>query len=66
VFEKVTQAMFTRRRKTLANALRAYATPGRRPSEMLARAGLDGGRRPETLTIAEIASLADAYAAAVL
>jgi 16S rRNA (adenine1518-N6/adenine1519-N6)-dimethyltransferase len=67
VFAKLTKAMFSRRRKTLANALRAYQ-PGARvePAGMLARAGIDGSRRPETLAIAEIARLADAYAGAVL
>jgi hypothetical protein len=33
---------------------------------MLASAGIDGTRRPETLSIPEIARLADAYARAVL
>lgn len=67
VFARMTQAMFTRRRKTLANALRAY-DPGAQvePAAMLARAGVDGTRRPETLTIPEIARLADTYARAVL
>jgi len=66
-FTRLTQAMFTRRRKTLANALLAYESgAGRRPGEMLARAGIDGRRRPETLTLAEIARLADAYARPVL
>jgi 16S rRNA (adenine1518-N6/adenine1519-N6)-dimethyltransferase len=66
VFARLTQAMFTRRRKTLANALRAYQGCAAEPGEMLERAALDGRRRPETLTIAEIARLADAYASAVL
>jgi 16S rRNA (adenine1518-N6/adenine1519-N6)-dimethyltransferase len=67
VFAALTQAMFTRRRKTLANALRAYG-PGAHlePADMLASAGIDGTRRPETLSIPEIARLADAYARAVL
>jgi 16S rRNA (adenine1518-N6/adenine1519-N6)-dimethyltransferase len=67
MFAKLTQAMFTRRRKTLANALRAYEPAEKvEPGAMLARAGIDGTRRPETLTIPEIARLADAYARAVL
>jgi 16S rRNA (adenine1518-N6/adenine1519-N6)-dimethyltransferase len=67
VFAKLTQAMFSRRRKTLQNALRAYE-PGAHvdPAGMLARAGIDGSRRPETLAIPEIARLADVYAGAVL
>jgi len=60
------QAVFTRRRKTMSNALLALdqgAAPGLRPSEALSRARLDGVRRPETLSIAEFARLADAYVA---
>jgi 16S rRNA (adenine1518-N6/adenine1519-N6)-dimethyltransferase len=67
VFAQLTQAMFSRRRKTLANALRAY-TPGAHldPGDLVARAGIDGSRRPETLTLPEIGRLADVYARAVL
>jgi 16S rRNA (adenine1518-N6/adenine1519-N6)-dimethyltransferase len=59
-FAGLVQAVFTRRRKTLANALLAYppaveATPAR----MLRDAGIDGGRRPETLGIPEFVRLAD-------
>jgi 16S rRNA (adenine1518-N6/adenine1519-N6)-dimethyltransferase len=85
VFADVVQAVFTRRRKTLANALLAYAgtregrerdgrgtRPGRErdgrgtgvlpsPMVVLGVADIDGSRRPETLTIAEFARLADAY-----
>ena len=61
-FEKLTQAIFTRRRKTLANALLAYA-PSRdvQVAEVLDRAALDGRRRPETLEIADLVRLADAF-----
>jgi 16S rRNA (adenine1518-N6/adenine1519-N6)-dimethyltransferase len=62
VFTAVVQAVFTRRRKTLENALRAYAVASRKPREALDVARLDGARRPETLSIAEFARLADAYA----
>jgi 16S rRNA (adenine1518-N6/adenine1519-N6)-dimethyltransferase len=58
VFERLTKAVFTRRRKTLANALRAYRADG--IAEALHRAGLDGRRRPETLDIPEFVALADA------
>ena len=73
VLERVVHAVFTRRRKTLANALlalggiptrvRQVSDPG--PTQagaraILAVAGLDGGRRPETLTVGEFARLADA------
>jgi 16S rRNA (adenine1518-N6/adenine1519-N6)-dimethyltransferase len=59
VFEALTQAIFTRRRKTLANALLAYApTPGQ-PARLLELAGIEPQRRPETLTIPELARLAN-------
>lgn len=89
LFARIVQAVFTRRRKTMANALLALddaglkdsATPEHaglkpcatskratsqrrtpiRPAEALAAAGLDGSQRPETLSIAEFAALADAY-----
>jgi 16S rRNA (adenine1518-N6/adenine1519-N6)-dimethyltransferase len=62
-FEKLTQAIFTRRRKTLANALLAYPpSSGVQVAEILGRAALDGRRRPETLAIADLVRLADAFA----
>jgi len=58
------QAIFTRRRKTLANALLAFPPAvAATPSRPLAAAGIDGARRPETLSISELARLADALAA---
>jgi 16S rRNA (adenine1518-N6/adenine1519-N6)-dimethyltransferase len=89
VFAALTKALFSRRRKTLANALLAYGAVTSRQSqvagresrvvsrkprareepaggraialrEAAARAGLDGKRRPETLTIAELVRLSDA------
>jgi len=61
VFEALVQAVFTRRRKTLANALLAFPPAVRRsPSAALKSADLDGRRRPETLSVAEFARLADA------
>src|SRR5689334_17606946 len=61
VFAAVVQAVFTRRRKTLANALLAYdrIARGSIPA-ILAAARLDGRRRPETLTVAEYVRLAGA------
>ena len=57
------QAVFTRRRKTLANALLAYQPAPRfpTPGEALALAGLDGTRRPETLSIGDFVRLSDSY-----
>jgi 16S rRNA (adenine1518-N6/adenine1519-N6)-dimethyltransferase len=64
-FAAIVQAVFTRRRKTLANALRACGdhVPRLTPADALAAAGLNGTRRPETLAIGEFARLADVYAA---
>jgi 16S rRNA (adenine1518-N6/adenine1519-N6)-dimethyltransferase len=61
ILTAMVQAVFTRRRKTLANALLAFppavaATPAR----ALREAGIDGTRRPETLSVAEFVRLADA------
>jgi 16S rRNA (adenine1518-N6/adenine1519-N6)-dimethyltransferase len=95
VFRQLVQAVFTRRRKTLANALLAFThssgpapirtgvdsgptptvdsgpTPTRtgvepesEPEYALRQAALDGRRRPETLTVAEFARLADVFSAA--
>ena len=61
VFMSIVQAVFTRRRKTLANALLAY-TDAATAARALTAAGLDGTRRPERLSVAEFARLADALA----
>src|SRR5439155_21059872 len=66
IFARLVQAVFTRRRKTLANALAAYRSRlARSIPELLASVAIDGGRRPETLSIAEFGRLADAYSADV-
>ncbi len=60
------RAAFAHRRKTLANALAAeLAPPGGRGTveTALARASLDAGRRPETLSLEEFARLAGALLA---
>jgi 16S rRNA (adenine1518-N6/adenine1519-N6)-dimethyltransferase len=57
----VVKSAFTRRRKTMSNALAAFGGARVRPADALARAGIDGSRRPETLTFAEWVRLADAY-----
>jgi 16S rRNA (adenine1518-N6/adenine1519-N6)-dimethyltransferase len=65
LFERMVRSMFTQRRKTLANALGPFAVEiGSRPATVLAAAGLDPRRRPETLEVIEIARLADTFAAA--
>jgi 16S rRNA (adenine1518-N6/adenine1519-N6)-dimethyltransferase len=61
-FEALVQAVFTRRRKTLANALLAYRPSGQAEIEAaLARAGIAGARRPETLDVADFVRLSDAF-----
>ena len=57
-FERVVRGMFLQRRKTLSNALKPVADSfGRSSSQLLDAAGIDPTRRPETLTIEEIARL---------
>jgi 16S rRNA (adenine1518-N6/adenine1519-N6)-dimethyltransferase len=61
-FAGLVRAIFTRRRKTLSNALLAFPLSARLPpAAALAQAALDGRRRPETLTIAELVRLANAF-----
>jgi 16S rRNA (adenine1518-N6/adenine1519-N6)-dimethyltransferase len=61
VFERVVRGVFLQRRKTLANALRPVADSlGRSAPQLLERAGIDGTRRPEMLTVEEVARLARA------
>lgn len=59
-FERLTKALFSQRRKTLANALKRF---DRRGAEILTRSGLDGRRRPETLSSAELGQLSDLLSA---
>ena len=63
IFAGVTGAVFSRRRKTLGNALLAYGgvTPTT-SARVLAASDIDPGRRPETLSPAELARVADAVA----
>ena len=61
VFERLVKTMFQQRRKTLANALKPLR---KNAAEIIAAAGLDGRRRPETLQVAEIARLAEQFASA--
>lgn len=57
-FERLVRTMFTQRRKTLANALKPVDPNAGR---ILAEAGFDGRRRPETLQVTEIARLAELF-----
>jgi 16S rRNA (adenine1518-N6/adenine1519-N6)-dimethyltransferase len=56
-FARIVAAAFSQRRKTLRNAVRAFAD-----TEAFARAGVDPGRRGETLSVREFIALADASA----
>jgi 16S rRNA (adenine1518-N6/adenine1519-N6)-dimethyltransferase len=63
-FAELVHAIFTRRRKTVANALLAYPPAAvLAPSQALRVANLDGRRRPETLSIPELIRLSDAFIA---
>ena len=62
-FEAMVRSMFTQRRKTLANALGSFAGDrGQRAGDVLRAAGIDPSRRPETLTLDELARLAAGFA----
>ena len=54
-FARIVAAAFMQRRKTLRNAVRAFV-----PEAAFAAAGVDAGRRGETLSVAEFVALADA------
>ena len=64
LFERMVRALFTHRRKTLLNALAPLAgiVSQRSSRELLDQAGLASGRRPETLHLEELATLADTLA----
>jgi 16S rRNA (adenine1518-N6/adenine1519-N6)-dimethyltransferase len=61
LFDRIVRTMFQQRRKTLANALKPVHS---RAADIVAGAGLDGRRRPETLQVTEIARLAEQFASA--
>jgi 16S rRNA (adenine1518-N6/adenine1519-N6)-dimethyltransferase len=66
LFEQMVRQMFGQRRKTLGNALRAFAgARGLAAHEAAAKANIDPGRRPETLHLSELAALCDVFASAV-
>jgi 16S rRNA (adenine1518-N6/adenine1519-N6)-dimethyltransferase len=55
LFARIVMGAFTQRRKTLRNAVRSLVRDG-----AFERAGIDPGRRGETLSVAEFVALADA------
>jgi 16S rRNA (adenine1518-N6/adenine1519-N6)-dimethyltransferase len=61
-FTAMVRWIFTQRRKTLVNALRRFAEErGADAAAVVATAGIDGRRRPETLQLTELARLADGF-----
>lgn len=61
-FVRMVRTMFMQRRKTVANALKPFGLEcGIDASAALATAGIDSRRRPETLELAEMAALSDAF-----
>ncbi len=65
LFEELVASLFGRRRKTLRNALRPFATQrGRQVEAVLERAMLSGSRRPETLILGELASILEVFVSA--
>jgi 16S rRNA (adenine1518-N6/adenine1519-N6)-dimethyltransferase len=58
LFERMVKAMFGQRRKTLLNALKSFDATA---PAVLALAGIDGRRRPETLQLTEMARLAELF-----
>ena len=58
VFERVVRGVFLQRRKRLLNALKPVADSfGRSAPDLLAAAGVDGTKRPEELTLRDMAQL---------
>ncbi len=60
LFDRLVRTMFSHRRKTLNNVLKAFDPAG---AAVLAIVGIDGQRRPETLSLAELSRLIDGLAA---
>jgi 16S rRNA (adenine1518-N6/adenine1519-N6)-dimethyltransferase len=59
---RMIRTVFTQRRKTLLNALKPFASEFNvSAAQALAAAGLDGRRRPETLTLEDAAALSRAF-----
>lgn len=62
MFDALVRSVFMQRRKQLANALAPFAAShGLDARRVLAGAGLDAVRRPETLQLTELARLADVF-----
>ncbi len=59
-FRRVVKTAFTQRRKQLKNTLGGLGLPGAMIEQALAEAGIEGSRRPETLSCDEFAALSSA------
>jgi len=60
-FERLVRGIFLQRRKTMLNALKPVAESfGHSAAQILAAAGVDGSKRPEELTLRDIARLSRA------
>lgn len=62
LFERMLKAMFSQRRKTMANSLKGVVP---NPAEVLDGARIDPRRRPETLSLEELARLSEQCAGAL-
>ncbi|MBL8952229.1 MAG: 16S rRNA (adenine(1518)-N(6)/adenine(1519)-N(6))-dimethyltransferase RsmA [Myxococcaceae bacterium] len=60
-FKKVVKASFAHRRKTLSNSLKGDKALEPLVAEALAKSGIDGKRRAETLSVEEFAALERAF-----
>jgi 16S rRNA (adenine1518-N6/adenine1519-N6)-dimethyltransferase len=62
VFDALVRSVFLQRRKMLSNSLGSFASSkGAEAGAALARADIDPHRRPETLSVAELARLAEVF-----
>jgi 16S rRNA (adenine1518-N6/adenine1519-N6)-dimethyltransferase len=61
VFFRVVKAAFAQRRKTLSNTLKTTGVPADTLRVILEKAGIDGTRRGETLSLQEFAAIANVW-----
>ncbi|SFL84352.1 16S rRNA (adenine(1518)-N(6)/adenine(1519)-N(6))-dimethyltransferase RsmA [Pelosinus propionicus] len=61
IFFRVVKAAFAQRRKTLSNTLKTTGVPAETLKIILEKAGIDGGRRGETLSLEEFAAIANVW-----
>lgn len=59
-FAAMTRSVFSRRRKTISNALRTFVKSPWAAAQVLKAAGVDPGRRPESLDVEDFVNLSDA------